>query len=316
MYLNGGKKRTTLRELVAKEQVFAPCVWDCMSAGVARAAGCKAILLSGAAVQGAYCGVSDICVQTADEMVEMTRRICQTNPLPLIIDAEDGFGQGPMYTYRTIYRLAEAGAMAFTLEDTTPFRGIVRLLKNNKTAEAVVPVDEWLAKLKAAKEAVKGTDCMIIARTEARYSLGFDEAIERCLRAIDIIGDENMTTIIGINPLPDTDEVGIENCMKVAERVPGWKMYPDVASKNGVSEVNLEDIYKLGFNLVTCHCLEKAAIMSMYDFAKHNIANNNTVYSDTTFIGDIPRAGHRAKLDLYNTDGWFEPEKEGYGYNK
>lgn len=315
MYLNP-KKKTTLRELVAKEQVFAPCVWDCMSANVAEAAGCKAILLSGAAVQGAYCGVSDICVQTADEMIEMTRRITQSCSLPLIIDAEDGFGQGPMYTYRTIYRLAEAGAMAFTLEDTTPFRGFVRLQKNNKTAEAVVSTEEWLAKLKAAKAAVEGTDCMIIARTEARYSLGFDEAIERCLRAIDIIGEEHMTTIIGINPLPDTDEVGIENCMRVAERVPGWKMYPDVCSKNGVSEVNLDEIYKLGFNLVTCHCLEKAATMAMYDFAKNNMKNWNTVYSDDTFIGDLPRAGHRPVLDLYKTESWFDLEKDCYGYNR
>lgn len=116
----------TLRELVAKEQVFAPCIWDCMSARAAEAAGFKATLLSGGAFSGSVCGLPDIGLITADDLVRETEYIAACSPLPCIVDADDGYGEGPLNAYRSTARLVKAGAMSLTVDDTTASRGDTR----------------------------------------------------------------------------------------------------------------------------------------------------------------------------------------------
>lgn len=93
-------------------------------------------------------------------------------PLPCIIDADDGYGESPLLAYRTAYRLAHAGAMSMTVDDTTGIRGYNRWgmqaspwrsLRYDR-ASLCGPQDR-LAKMKACLEACEGTDCMLIART-------------------------------------------------------------------------------------------------------------------------------------------------------
>ena len=83
----------------------------------------------------------------------------------------------------------------------------------------------WLSKIKAGLEATAGTDCVLIARTEAKLELGLDEAIERCVLAAEL-GAE-MTYVHALRTL--------DECRKVAEALPGWKMFGDVATLDGVA---------------------------------------------------------------------------------
>ena len=270
------EKRTTLRELVARQQVFAPCVWDCMSARMAEACGYQATLLSGATFASGQAGLPDIGLITADDIVRATGQICSYSPLPCIIDADDGYGETPLHAYRTAKRLAEAGAMAFTLDDTTGVRGFERWFqamrrKEKNIAHPVVTRQVWLSKIKAALEACAGTDCMVIARTEAKVEFGLDEAIQRALLAHELGAD--MTLVIGISTEEEARTVGA--------RLPGWKMWPDVMSRDGKPDVTLKTLEKLGFNLVTCHVLEKGAMNGMYEYGKRTLDDGNTVFHDT-----------------------------------
>ena len=113
----------SLMELCEKEQIFAPCVWDCRTIHAAEVAGFKAVLLSGGQVAESMCGVPDIGLITADDLVQATERVCQYSKLPVIVDADDGFGDTPLATYRLIKRLIAAGAKGCTLDDTTGIRG-------------------------------------------------------------------------------------------------------------------------------------------------------------------------------------------------
>jgi 2-methylisocitrate lyase-like PEP mutase family enzyme len=271
----GFEKRTTLRELLEKEQIFAPCVWDCFSARAAEMCGFKATLLSSGAQAWAMLGMPDTGMLTADECVAMTERIASTSRLPLIVDADEGYGVSPLSVYRTCHRLARAGAMAITIDDTSGFRGWERIFFDTGYKMEIVPDELFLAKIAAAVDAVKGTDCMIIARTGARHFYGFDNAIDRMVKATELGAD--MSMVLAINCLDD--------CIKINERVPGWKMYPDVVSRDGVPDVELEDIKKLGFNLVSMHYLEKAALYGMLDYGMNNWKNQNTVYSDEHDMG-------------------------------
>lgn len=297
------KKRTTLKELVAKKQVFAPCIWDCMSARAAESVGFEATLLSGGALAGAF-GLPDIGLITADDLVRQTEYITQCSPLPCIIDADDGYGQTPLNAYRLTKRLVRAGAMALTVDDTTGWRGYNRWgrqlrsgQKDGSIDHPVISRDEWLAKMKACLEAVDGTDCLLIARTECKLKEGLDEAIERCIRAREL-GAE-MTLIIGL--------MNLEEAERVAKYVPGWKMWPDVMSRNGVPDVELKDIEPLGFNLVTMHIFEKGAIYGMLDFGKHVIRDRNTVYHDQHNMGMTKEEAKKA-FSMEQDRHWFEKE--------
>lgn len=281
----------SLMELCEKEQIFAPCVWDCRSAHAAEMAGFKALLLSGGQVAESICGVPDIGLITADDLVYMTERVCAYSPLPVIVDADDGFGDTPLTTYRLIKRLIAAGAKGCTLDDTTGIRGWNRWgaammggYVDGSIDHKSVSRERWLAKVKAALKAAEGTDFLVIARTECKLKLGLDEAILRTQMAREL--GAQMTLIIGLKT--------IEEAKKVGEADPGHKMWPDVMSKNGVPDVVLSDVEPYGFSFVTCHFLEKAMMYGAAEYSRHVLADRNTVYADMHDMGGLtPEEQHR-----------------------
>lgn len=187
----------SLMELCEKEQILAPCIWDCRTAHAAELAGFKAILLSGGELAESVCGVPDIGLITADDLVQSAARISQYSVLPVIVDADDGFGDTPLAVYRLIKRLIEAGAKGCTLDDTTGIRGWNRwgstYTKNHSEGKDDAKVlhqsstrERFMAKIKAALKAAEGTDFVVIARTECKLESGLDEAILRCQMAREL----------------------------------------------------------------------------------------------------------------------------------
>ena len=300
------EKRKTLRELVAEKQVFAPCVWDLMSARAAEQAGFEATLLSGGALAEWVCGLPDIGLITADDLVRATQYITAESPRPCCVDADDGYGETPLHAYRLTQRLVEAGAMSLTLDDTTGYRGYNRWgmqlrggAPDGAMTHPAVSRKVWLAKLKACLEACSGTDCMPIARTESKLQYGLDEAIERCLLAQEL-GAE-MTLVIGLRTLEEGTEV--------AKYVKGWKMWPDVMAPGGVPDVNFEDIEKLGFNYVTAHCITKGASYGMTSWGKRVLEDKSTVFCDEHELGSTEEEAARCDLFQVKHDGqWFQRE--------
>ena len=120
------KPSSSLQASLATEQVFAPCIWDCFSARAAELTGYHATLLSGGALGFSASGVPDIGLMTAEELIWATERITSYSPLPLVVDADDGYGETSLNAYRTTARLVRAGAMAVTIDDTTGVRGYER----------------------------------------------------------------------------------------------------------------------------------------------------------------------------------------------
>ncbi|MBY2907470.1 MULTISPECIES: isocitrate lyase/PEP mutase family protein [Rhizobium] len=306
MTMIGNREKVKFRDLVSRKQVFTPCVWDCYSAKAAEMAGFEAILLSGASLGFSMSGVPDLGLHNQEELVYATDRIADYSPLPLVIDADDGFGD-VVQTFRTCYRLAKAGAGAILIEDTPNERGYARFGRAMEAAtlagkvdgnvpHEVVSQELWLAKIKASIEACQGTDCVVIARTESKLEKGLDDAIERCVRAA-ALGAE-MTYVHGLRTL--------EECRKVAKELPGWKMFGDVATVNGVPFVRLEEIEALGFNLVTMHYLEKGSMYGMMDYGRHVFKDRSTRYADEHSMGGMTPAEQKASLE--RDSGWLDAE--------
>jgi methylisocitrate lyase len=303
----GRRDTTTFRDLVARQQVLAPCIWDCYSAKAAELAGFHALLLSGASLGFSMCGVPDLGLHNQEELIWATDRIADYSPLPLVIDADDGFGD-TVNAYRTCARLAKAGAGAILIEDTPNERGSGRFgramdaatrtgLVDRNVAHPVVSQELWLSKIKAGLEACSGTECVVIARTESKLELGLDEAIERCVKAAEL-GAE-MTYVHALRTL--------DECRKVATVLPGWKMFGDLATIDGVPFVRLEDIQQLGFNLVTMHFLEKGSLYGMLDYANHVANERSTGYADSHTMGGLSVDEQRAVQE--RDRGWLAAER-------
>lgn len=301
----------SFKELVAREQIFAPCIWDCRTARAAQLAGFKAALLSGGQLAESVAGLPDIGLITADDLVQSTERICRYSSLPIIVDADDGFGETPLNTYRLMKRLIQAGAKGCTLDDTTGIRGWNRwgaaMMKGYKEGDidhAVIGKKEWLAKIAAALTAAKGTDFLVIARTECKLKYGLDEAIARCQAAVEMakdIGTEVMTLIIGLKTIEEAKQVG--------RAVESWKMWPDVMSKNGRPDVYLSEIEPYGFNFITCHYMEKASMYGIYDYSKRVFADRNTVYADGHDMGGMSQQEREQWMDM-GLNYWLDIEDQ------
>jgi methylisocitrate lyase len=250
-------------------------------------------MLSSGELSLAMNGAIDYGFTTLTEVEWIVSRLAQVSPLGLAVDIEDGYG-GPLSVYRTCRRLARAGAHAVQLEDGSGMEETTSLL----------PRDEYYAKVKAAVAALKGTDCMLIARSNADPATQLDEGCERCRAAVDL-GAE-MTTIVKLSSLRDAQHV--------AKKVPGWKMYPDVAGKDGVPEVTVEQVYPLGFNFMTMHYLLKAAMDGMLEHGKRNFAQQGCVYScDKNDATGVPGP---SATPLFDPQAYMELERQFTGKGK
>ena len=274
--------RKMLKQLLQETDgcVFAPCVYDCSSARALEMAGYQAMMFSSGEYSLAINGVVDYGFTSLAELEYMVSRITATCTLPLAVDIEDGFG-GPLAVYRTCKRLARVGASAVQLEDAGDMEDSVGLL----------PREKYYAKVAAALEGLKGTDCILIARTNADPTTELDEACER-MRVCHEMGAE-MTTVVKLSNL--------EDAKYVAQRVPGWKMYPDVKAPGGIPEVRIEEIIPLGYNYMTTHFTLKAAMEGMLEHAKQNLKDQNVIYTFT----NAPATG---VMDFSATPFW-EPQK-------
>jgi 2-methylisocitrate lyase-like PEP mutase family enzyme len=135
--------------------------------------GFEAAYVTGAGIANMHLGAPDIGLVTLTEISETVARISDAVALPLVVDADTGFGN-PVNMVRTVRVLERAGAAAIQIEDQ-----VFPKKCGHFAGKEVVPLPEMLAKIKAAVDTRRDPDLQIIARTDARAVLGLDQAIDR-----------------------------------------------------------------------------------------------------------------------------------------
>lgn len=171
------RRTTKLRQLLQQPgAVLAPGVADALNARLVAKHGFDAIYMTGAGTTAVRLGMPDIGLLTMSEMIDNAGRIADASGLPLIADADNGYG-GVMNVRRTIQGYERAGVAAVHLEDQMMPKRCGHLL-----GKVLVPTEEMCAKIRAAVDARTDPDFMIIARTDAIAVEGFDAAIERAGR--------------------------------------------------------------------------------------------------------------------------------------
>jgi 2-methylisocitrate lyase-like PEP mutase family enzyme len=162
--------RTRLAEPRA---LLAPGVYDALSALVAEQAGFEALYLSGASIAYTRLGGPDIGLTTFSEVTDTLAHITERVRVPVIVDADTGFGNA-LNVQRTVRGLERAGAAMIQLEDQTFPKRCGHL-----QGKGVVPVAEMCGKLRAALDARTSPDTLILARTDALAVEGLEAALER-----------------------------------------------------------------------------------------------------------------------------------------
>ena len=193
--------RQTLKALAnARRGVLVPGAFNALSARVIADLGFEAIYITGAGVTNMSLGLPDQGFMGLVEIADHTARIRDAVTLPLIVDADTGFGNA-LNVRHTVRVLERAGADGIQLEDQVAPKRC-----GHFAGKEVISTDEAVAKIKAAVDARADADLLIIARTDAAAVHGFEAAVERAQRfaeaGADILFVEAVTTADQIRALP------------------------------------------------------------------------------------------------------------------
>lgn len=227
-------KAQKIRDLVREKGVLVmPGTYDCLSARIATRAGFEVIFITGYSLSASLLGEPDFGLLTQSELLAAARRICSVTPLPVIVDADTGYGNA-INVIRTVKELIDAGAAGMFLEDQVwPKRC------GHMKGKEVIPLEEYLPKLRAAIDARKTSDLYIVARTDARQALGLDEAIRR-----GIAFKEAGADAVFIEAPHDRDEM-----RAISRSVPG-PLVANMIERGVTPTMGPEELKALGFQLI------------------------------------------------------------------
>ena len=184
----------------ARRGVIVPGAFNALSARVVADLGFEALYVTGAGVTNMWFGLPDQAFMGLTDIADHTARIRDAVELPLIVDADTGFGNA-LNTHHAVRTLERAGADCIQLEDqVSPKRC------GHFSGKEVISTDEMLGKIKAAVDARRDPGTLIMARTDACATQGFEAAVERAQRfgeaGADILFVEAVTTADEIRALP------------------------------------------------------------------------------------------------------------------
>jgi methylisocitrate lyase len=170
--------------LAAEKPLQVPGVICAYHALLAEQSGFKALYLSGGGVAAGSLGVPDLGITTLDDVLTDVRRITDASTLPLLVDADTGFGASAFNVARTVRALIKAGAAAVHIEDQV---GAKRC--GHRPNKELVSQDEMVDRIRAAVDAKTDPDFVVMARTDALAVEGLDATIERARACVDAGAD-------------------------------------------------------------------------------------------------------------------------------
>lgn len=166
--------RPGMRELLARKRLIAaPGVFDMISVRIAARMGFDCLYMTGYGTVASYLGLPDAGLATYTDMVNRVGAFCSAAPMPVICDGDTGYG-GLLNVAHTVRGYERAGASVIQLEDQEFPKKC-----GHTPGRRVIPTEDMVKKIRVAVEARESRDFMILARTDARTTLGLDEALRR-----------------------------------------------------------------------------------------------------------------------------------------
>jgi 2-methylisocitrate lyase-like PEP mutase family enzyme len=226
----------SLKNLLARPQpLLAPGIYDALSALVAEQSGFEALYLSGASIAYTRLGRSDVGLTTATEVAQTLAHITDRVRLPVIVDADTGFGNA-LNVQRTVRDFERAGAAMIQLED----QGFPKRC-GHLDGKTVVPAGEMVGKLRAALDARRSRETLILARTDALAIEGLDAALERAERYL-----ETGVDALFIEALRSPEQMKAA-CGRFASRIP---LLANMVEGGKTPILSAQELGQVGFRIV------------------------------------------------------------------
>lgn len=294
------KMSTQLRQLLAgREMVTAPGAYDGLTARLIEQAGFRAVYMTGAGTSAAR-GFPDFGLLTMSEMVENAGVLARSISVPLIADADTGYGNELNVT-RAVREYESRGVAAIHIEDqVSPKRC------GHQDGKEVIGRDEFVSKIRAAVAARRDPDFQIIARTDARAVLGFDEAVDRANAALAAGAD--MAFVEAPQSLEEV--AAIPRLVKgpcLLNVVPGGKTPP----------INLGDVEKMGYRLAILPGILLLSVIESCDLALHALRTTSMP------VGPLNGATVAQIFQRFGADEWnairqaiaLQVDEGGHGFD-
>ncbi len=223
------------RELLdAPAPVLLPGCYDALGARLIEQAGFDAVYMTGFGAAASLLGRPDVGLLGLAEMADQARRIASATSLPVIADADTGFGN-PINAIRTVQMYEQAGVSGLHIEDQ-----VLPKKCGHMEGKIVIPAGEFEAKIGAAADARQNPNFTIIARTDARAPHGLDEALSRARMARDAGAD-----VLFVEALENRDELEL-----VAKELADVPLLFNWAEGGKTPPLTLDEITSLGFAMV------------------------------------------------------------------
>jgi 2-methylisocitrate lyase-like PEP mutase family enzyme len=228
-------RRLRLRAALAGgEPLVLPGVTDAMGARLVERTGFAAGYVTGAGLANAQYGLPDLGLISQGEVVDHVGRLTSATSVPLIVDADTGYGS-PLSVMRTVRLLERAGAAGLQLEDQEMPKRC-----GHFDAHTLIPAAHMQSKIAAAVEARDDDALLLVARTDARSAYGIDEAIGRALGYVAAGADA-----IFIEAPRTVDELAL-----VGKELSGVPLVVNVVEGGKTPQLTLEEYRDLGFTIV------------------------------------------------------------------
>lgn len=222
-----------LRNLLADNHILmAPGAYDAWSARLIEAAGFPAVYMTGYGVSASTLGRPDIGLISFQEMLTAARNICACTTVPVIADADNGYGS-TLNVVRTVREYENAGVSGIQLEDQ-----VMPKRCGHMEGKQVIPKEEMVAKLRAAAYARQDPDTVLIARTDAVAVNGYEDAIDRAIAYRDAGAD-----VIFVEAMQTHDQV-----QNAAARV-GAPLMANMVEHGKTPLDTAENLFAMGFRI-------------------------------------------------------------------
>ena len=235
------------RQMAEAGMVVAPGAYDCITARMVEQAGFSAVYMTGAGT-AATLGYPDYGLVTMSEMVENAGRLAAAVQVPVIADADTGYGN-ELNVIRTVREYEKRGVAGIHIED----QGFPKKC-GHLDDKVIVPLEDYVAKIRAAVSARRDPDFLIIARTDARAVYGLDEAISRANASLEAGAD-----MVFVEAPQTMDEVAA-----VPKRVKGPCLI-NVVWRGKTPDVSMQEAKAMGYTLAIVPGLLFKAVMGACD---------------------------------------------------
>lgn len=278
-----------LRQLLAGERVVViPGAYDAITARLVAAHGFPAVYMTGAGTVNAHLGLPDIALGTLSDFVENAARITDVVDLPLVCDADTGFGNATN-VIRTVRAFERAGAAGIHIEDQESPKRCGHL-----DGKALVTAAEMAGKVRAACDARRSDDFVVIARVDAAAVEGIDSSIERAAAYVDAGADA-----IFAEALTSPEEFG-----RFAAADLGVPLVANMTEFGKTPYLSASEFEALGFAAVLFPMLAFRMMLHAVDSGLGELARSGTQ------AGLLDRMTTRAELyELVEYPAWTEAER-------